>query len=131
MKKFMQDLLVNFALVVLGSHLFFYDNVPRLVFILQLLAATVVIRLLLLLTNKFNSHYPILEYLLELGMVLIVVLGFGWLFQWYDLTELWIMIASISAVYIAVYLVGIGEIKRDAAFINKQIKRRKEDIKHE
>jgi len=90
-----------------------------------------VIRLLLLLTNKFNSHYPILEYLLELGMVLIVVLGFGWLFQWYDLTELWIMIASISAVYIAVYLVGIGEIKRDAAFINKQIKRRKEDIKHE
>ncbi len=134
MKKFIQALLVNFALVVLGAHI-----VPSIInndwthsnFILELLFVTVVIRLLLLLTNKFSSHYPIIEYLLELGMILAVVLGFGWLFKWYDLAHLWMMVAIVVAVYAAVYAMGIGKIRRDVAFINKQIKLRKKEISRE
>jgi hypothetical protein len=134
MKKFIQALLVNFALVVLGAHIFpsiINNDWARSKFILELLLVTVVIRLLLLLTNKFSSHYPILEYLLELGMILAVVLGFGWLFRWYDLARLWMMVAIVVAVYAAVYAVGIGKMRRDVAFINKQIKLRKKEISSE
>jgi hypothetical protein len=134
MKKFIQALLVNFALVVLGAHIFpsiINNDWARSKFVLELLLVTVVIRLLLLLTNKFSSHYPILEYLLELGMILAVVLGFGWLFRWYDLARLWMMVAIVVAVYAAVYAVGIGKMRRDVAFINKQIKLRKKEISSE
>lgn len=134
MKKFIQALLVNFALVVLCAHVFpsiINNDWPHSKLILELLFVTVVIRLLLLLTNKFSSHYPILEYLLELGMILAVVLGFGLLFRWYDLAHLWMLVAIVVAVYAAVYAVGVGKIRRDVAFINKQIKLRKKEVGRE
>ena len=130
MKKFMQALLANFALVVLGAHIVFSaisNDWPRSGFVLELLLATVIIRLLLLLTNRFSSHYPIFEYLLEFGMVLAVVLGFGWLFGWYRLDYLWAIVVTVAAVYVAVYAVGMGKTRRDVTFINEQITRRKRD----
>lgn len=134
MKKFMQALLVNFALVVLGSHVIssvIFNNWAQSKFVLELLLATVVIRLLLLLTNRFNSRYPILEYLLEFGMVLAVVLGFGWLFLWYSIEYVWAIVIIVAAVYAAVYAVGMGKIRRDVTFINEQIKLRKKENSHE
>lgn len=134
MKKFMQGLLVNFALVVLFAHVIssaIFNEWSFSKYILELLLATVVIRLLLLLTNKFSSRYPILEYLLEFGMVLAVVLGFGWLFGWYNLDYLWAMILVVVIVYAAVYAVGMDKTKRDVAFINEQITLRKKENSHE
>lgn len=132
MKKFTQNLLVNYALAVLAifvanSLAFGIGDYARYHF--ELLLVIIVIRLLLLLTNKFQSRWPVLEYLLELGMVLATVLGFGWLFEWYDMNYLGYMIATIVAVYIGVYAVGIGRARRDAAFINEQIKLRRVRIK--
>ena len=128
MKKFAQALLINFALVVLGAHVVFgivLNDWPHSRFILELLLATVTIRLLLLLTNQFSSHYPILEYLLEFGMVLAVMLGFCWLFGWYSLNYLWAIIVTVATVYVAVYAVGMGKTRHDVTFINKQITLRK------
>lgn len=134
MKKFMQDLLVNFALVVLGAHVIssiIFNNWPHSEYIVQLLLTTAVIRLLLLLTNQFSSRYPILEYMLDFGMVLTVVLGFGWLFGWYSLEYLWAIVLIVAIVYAAVYAVGMGRIRRDVAFINEQITLRKKESRHE
>lgn len=129
MKKFMQGLLVNFALVVLCVCIisaFFHNRWTVSIFILELLAATIVIRLLQLLTNKFDSRYPILEHLLEFGMALVVVLGFGWLFKWYeDVWWLIIIISMVIIIYVGVYALGVGRIKRDVAYINEQIALRK------
>jgi hypothetical protein len=41
------------------------------------------------------------------------------------------MVAIVVAVYAAVYAVGIGKMRRDVAFINKQIKLRKKEISSE
>lgn len=134
MKKFMQGLLVNFALVVLGAHIIssaIFNDWAHSKYIIELLLVTVVIRLLLLLTNRFSSRYPVLEYLLEFGMVLAVVLGFGWMFGWYGLDYLWAMFMIVTAVYAAVYAVGLGRIRRDVAFINEQITLRKKENSHE
>ena len=133
MRKFIQGMLVNFALVVLCVHVtpnIILNNWAHSKFVLELLLATVVIRLLLLITNQFSSRYPIIEYLLEFGMVLAVVLGFGWLFGWYNLDYLWAMLVIVIAVYAAVYAVGMGKIRRDITFINEQIILRKKENRH-
>jgi hypothetical protein len=128
MKKFLQDLFVNYGLAI--PIIFSIDSLTsgdwsNFDYLFQLLFVIFVIRLLILLTNKFQSRYPILEYLLELGMVLTVVLSFGLLFEWYDADYLGMMIVTIVIVYAAVYAVGIGRTRRDAAFINEQIKLRR------
>lgn len=128
MKKFIQVLLTNYALAVMGIYIInsLVTGVwATTLYLYELFFVILVIRLLVLLTNKFQLRYPVLEYLLELGMVLTVVLGFGWLFKWYDSSYLWMMIATIVTVYIAVYAVGIGRTKRDVEFINEQIRLRK------
>jgi hypothetical protein len=128
MKKFTQNLLGNYALIVLGAHVLpsvFQGDWLLSKYILELFIITVIIRLLMLLTDRFQSRYPILEYTLELGMVLAVVLGIGWMFEWYYTEHIPQMVITIVAVYVAVYAVGIGKIRHDVNFINEQIKRRR------
>lgn len=134
MKKFMQGLLINYALIVFCAHIIYSIICAEWLFsrfILELFLTTVVIRVLLLLTNQFSSRYLILEYLLEFGMVLTVVLGFGWLFGWYTLEYMWGIILTVAVVYAAVYAVGLGRIRRDVAFINEQITLRKKESSNE
>ena len=135
MKKFIQDGLINYALAVIIIHFISNSLTPgtweQNTYLFELLFVILVIRLLVLLTDKFQSRYPILEYLLELGMVLGVVLGFGWLFGWYGADYFGVMIVTIVTVYAGVYAVGIGRTKRDIAFINEQIIKRKKESSDE
>ena len=135
LKVFIKALLVNFALIVIGAY-----GIPFIVWgeweqaelILQLLLATVVIRLLLLLTNKLNINNIIAGYVLELAMTLAVVLGFNVIFQWYALQYVWGLILTVVLVYIVAILLDIARTRRDVAFINEQIKlRRKTLSEHE
>lgn len=131
MKNFVKDGLVNFALIVLGAYI-----IPSImgygwehsINILQLLMVTFLIRLLQLLTSKFVSRYPILEYLLELGMILAVVLGFGWLFKWYDIDRLAAIVLTVIVIYAAAFALDLTKTRRDVGFINDQIKLRREKI---
>lgn len=132
MKKFIQDLLINYALAVIGIYII--NSLATgiwatTLYLCELFFVILMVRLLMFFTNRFRSRYPVLEYLLEMGMILAVVLGFGWLFKWYDFSYLWLMIATIVTIYIAVYAVGIGRTKRDVAFINEQIRLRQARIR--
>ncbi len=128
MKNFAQKVLINYALVVIvlavvNISAFGFSEYAR--FSLELLAVLVVVWLALMLTNMFQSRWPVLEYLLELATVLAIVLGGGWLFGWYDTHWISHMIAVIVAVYAGVYAVGADRARRDAQFINEQIKLRR------
>jgi hypothetical protein len=131
MKKFINDWLVNFALVVLGVFGVFFiahRNGDDLFFILELLLTTLLIRLLQMLTGKFTSRYPMLEYLLEFGMVVSVVLGSGWVFGWYNFESIWLIIVVIAIVYMAGYVLDLTKANRDIMYINEQIKRRRMEM---
>ena len=135
MKVFIKALLVNFALIVIGAY-----GIPSILWgdweqaelILQLLLVTVIIRFLMLLTNKFIINNMIVGYVLELAMTLAVVLGFNAIFQWYALRYLWGLILTVVLVYIVAIILDIARTRRDVAFINEQIKlRRKTLSQHE
>lgn len=135
MKVFIKALLVNFALIIIGAY-----GIPSILWgdweqaelILQLLLVTVIIRFLMLLTNKFIINNMIVGYVLELAMTLAVVLGFNAIFQWYALRYLWGLILTVVLVYIVAIILDIARTRRDVAFINEQIKlRRKTLSQHE
>lgn len=127
MKRFIKDWLVNFALIVLSvDGVFFIVNRSwgNISFNVELLFVTLLIRLLLILTGKFTSRYPILEYLLEFGTVTTVVLGIGWLLGWYNIDHMWLIIVIIAIVYTTGYVLNLTKANRDIAYINEQIKQR-------
>lgn len=130
MKTFIKDWLVNFALIVLSvDGVFFIVNRSweNISFNVELLFVTLLIRLLLILTGKFTSRYPILEYLLEFGTVTTVVLGIGWLLGWYNIDHMWLIIVIIAIVYTTGYVLDLTNANRDIAYINEQIKQRCKD----
>ncbi len=127
MKNFIKNWLVNFALIVL-----FINFVSLIVdrdwgsvsHIFELFFVTLLIRLLQIFTSKFVSYYPILEYLLELGVVITVVFSCGWLFGW-KMDMWWLILIIITAVYGAAYGLDLARANRDIEYINEQIKRRR------
>ncbi len=128
MKNFFKDLLINFAIVVIVANIvpsIFNGSWDSSIFILQLLLMMLVVRLGQLLTNLFTSKYRILEIGLELLMVMAVVLAFGWLFKWYDLSYIWMMPLMVVIGYIFAYILDIARTRKEIEFINTQIKRRK------
>ena len=130
MKIFIKDWLANFALIVLsvyGITSFYNGLYSDLIFILQLFFTTLVIRLLQIPVRKYESRYPFLEYLLEFGMVVAVVLGLGLIFGWHSGKGIPLIILTIIVAYAAAYLLDLTRTNKDIAYINEQIKKRREN----
>ncbi len=130
MKNFIKNWLITFALIVLVNNIIsnissmdYWGNISPHI---EILFATLLIRLSLLLTNKFSCRYPILEYLLEFGTVTAVVFSCGWLFGW-KMDIWWLVIIIIALVYTAAYMLDLVKTGRDIAYINEQIKLRRSE----
>ena len=128
MKNFVHRVLINYALVVivLGLvNLTAFGPSEFASFTLELLLVLVVVWVAFMLTARIQYRWPVLEKLLELAAVLAIVLSGGWIFRWYDVSLLGYMVFIIVAVYAGVYAIGIGRAKKDAEYINEQIKLRR------
>lgn len=128
MRKFINGWLANYALVLICIsviNLIVNRNWDNVSFYIELFTVTLMIRLLQLLTNKFVSNYPILEYLLEFGMVIAVVLVGGWLFAWYNIKGMLFVLLTIAVVYVIAYVLDLTRASRDIAYINEQIKQKR------
>ncbi len=128
MKNFVHRVLINYALVVivLGLvNLTAFGPSEFASFTLELLLVLVTVWVAFMLTARIKYRWPVLEKLLELAAVLAIVLSGGWIFRWYDVSLLGYMVFIIVAVYAGVYAIGIGRAKKDAEYINEQIKLRR------
>ncbi len=128
MKNFVHRVLINYALVVivLGLvNLTAFGPSEFASFTLELLLVLVTVWVAFMLTARIQYRWPVLEKLLELAAVLAIVLSGGWIFRWYDVSLLGYMVFIIVAVYAGVYAIGIGRAKKDAEYINEQIKLRR------
>ena len=131
MKKFFKNWMVLFGLVTISAHI-----VPSLfngyweiaISIIKLLAVTLVVCLLQLLTNKITVRTPLIKYLIDLGMVLGIVLFFGWIWEWYSAKNVWLVFVMVIPVFAAGYFLDLIYVRQDVNFINQQIKRRREKI---
>jgi len=128
MKTFFKNWMMLFGLVTISAHI-----VPSLfngywaitAFTIKLLVVTLVVCLLQLLTNKITVRTPLIKYLIDLGMVLGIVLFFGWIWEWYSVKNVWLVFVMVIPVFAAGYFLDLINVRQDVNFINLQIKRRR------
>lgn len=115
MKAFIKQCLITFSLIIIAVYLVFgfinwcWNDFN---FAMQVLVTTVVIYLGRFVSDKFKSSYHIFEILVEFAMVLTVVLTFGWIFKWYQLSYAWIIVLIVVMVYTASYILDIARTKK-------------------
>jgi len=97
--------------------------------ILEIIGANTVITIGLCLTQKIESRHAILEFLLDIGFMMAVIILSWILFKWYSTIPVWIPVIIVIVVYILFYMLDIIRVHRDIKEINKLLQklREKED----
>lgn len=95
--------------------------------VFQAAAANVVIHAGMIALKRFESAYYLVEIAVELSYMLAVLVGFGWLFQWYSSTPLWVLILLGISVYFIGSLIDIFRIRTDVDAINRELDLRKKE----
>ena len=114
------------TLVILSTIAILYGG--RFLFIktiFEILLANIIIHYGLKLTGKFESKYVILESIVNISFILIVLISFGYIFDWYISTPLEILVIMAVVVYIIGCIIGSIYVKEDIKTINALIKIRK------
>lgn len=93
--------------------------------VFQSFGANAVIHLGFILTNRYESKYPILESILDITYAAAVIIISGIIFNWYSSTPVWVVILMTVLIYIAGCLVNLFRIREDAKEINELLYKRK------
>jgi Ca2+/Na+ antiporter len=94
--------------------------------VLEIICANIVITIGLSLTHKIELRYAILEFLLDIGFMMAVIVLAGVLFSWYSEIPLWVPLIIVLVIYILFYLLSIIRVQRDIKTINKLLQKLKE-----
>ena len=92
----------------------------------EILGANTIIIFGLLLTHKFESRYVFLEYLLDISYVIIVIVVFGVIFDWYSSIPVWYLVIMAVAIYIFSIITSIVRTRKDAQELNALLLKLKE-----
>ncbi|MCL2764748.1 MAG: DUF3021 family protein [Treponema sp.] len=98
--------------------------------ILEIIGANTVITIGLFLFENIKFRYAIFEILLDIGYMVVVIVIFGLLFNWYNYIPIWIPIIIVFIVYTIFYLLGFVRIRKDIEEINELLKKNKEKEKN-
>lgn len=81
--------------------------------------------------EKINMRYKAINYLIMLIYLIGIIVGFGYLFKWFVVNEIWVVCIVGVAVFIFALIIDIIRINRDASKINLSLqelrKRRNQD----
>ena len=94
--------------------------------ILEIIGANTVITIGLPLINKIELRYPILEFFLDIGFMIAVIVLSGTLFNWYSYIPVWVPVIMVVVVYILFHLLDIIKVRKDVKEINKMLQKLKE-----
>lgn len=88
-------------------------------------AANIVIYLGFLFTQKFESNYAIIEFIIDLSYTIVVLIVFSVIFGWFSTTPIWILIIIAIVVYTAGIVLSITRMRQDIEEINVLLSKRK------
>ena len=96
--------------------------------VLQIFAANIVINLGLFFLWKFEIRYQILQYLLDVGYIILVLVLFGAVFDWYSTVPVWFLVAAAAVIYAFAAIITATKFRKDTEEINELLQKRKEKI---
>lgn len=92
--------------------------------IFECLTAHLFIHATRMLMNYLNIKNDLLELIANFSVTLLIVLVFGYLFNWFISVPIWICILIVLFVYIAWFIFCEANTSRDIDFINKKLQLR-------
>jgi hypothetical protein len=101
---------------------FYYAHV-----VLQIFAANIVINLGLFMLWKLEIRYMILEYLVDVGYIIAVLVVFGIIFDWYSTVPVWLLVVMAAVIYTFATIITITKFRKDTEEINELLQKRKEN----
>ena len=94
--------------------------------ILEIIGANTVITIGLPLIHKIELRHPILEFLLDIGFMIAVIVLSRTLFNWYSYIPVWVLVIMVIVVYVLFYLLDIIRVRKDIKEINNLLQKLKE-----
>lgn len=94
--------------------------------VFQILWANIVFHSGFLLISKLEMKWSFAELFLNIAMIIILLLVFASLFNWFSSTPVWILILMGLVIYIISAVLQLFSMRQDAQEINTLIRERKE-----
>ena len=94
--------------------------------VLEIFGANIVVNFGIFLIHKFEIRFIILEYLLDISLIIIVLVVSGAIFNWYYAIPVWLLIVMAVVIYLFVIITSITKIRKDTKEINELLEKRKE-----
>jgi len=94
--------------------------------IFQIFAANIIINIGIYFRFKIEIRKFILEFLIDVSYIIIVLLIFGYIFNWHSYVPVWYLAMMASVIYIAAVITTVVKIKNDTKEINDLLQKRKE-----
>jgi hypothetical protein len=111
-------LLAVFAVIIGGKSIYVHT-------FFEILGANIIIHLGIILTRRFECTYAVLEYLLDASCILVVLVAFGCIFDWYSSIPVWYLIIMAVVIYAFGIFINIVRTKKDADELNKLLQKHK------
>lgn len=109
---------------IVGMDWLLYRQAKGLIVCLSVLALSLVIHIFQPIYKHVGEKHPILELLLQYILVLMLFIVFKKAFNWYEESDVKLIIIYTLPVFIACYGLGLVGVNRDAKCINKMLKER-------
>jgi len=94
--------------------------------IFQIFAANIIINIGIYFRYKIEIRKFILEFLVDVSYIIIVLLIFGYIFDWHSYVPVWYLAMMASVIYIIAVVTTVVKIKNDTKEINDLLLKRKE-----
>jgi hypothetical protein len=115
------------SLVILAVFLKIIDgDIIYIRTVLEIFGANIVVNFGIFLIHKFEIRFIILEYLLDIRLIIIVLVVSGAIFNWYSAIPVWFLIVMAVVIYLFVIITSITKIRKDTKEINELLQKRKE-----
>jgi len=92
--------------------------------VFEIFAANILIILGLFLRWKLEIRNIILEYLVDISYIILVLVIFGLIFDWYSAIPVWLLVAMAVVIYIFAMIISVTKINKDAKELNKLLQKR-------
>ncbi len=92
--------------------------------VFEIFAANIIIVLGLFLRWKIEIRTIIFEYLVDISYIIVVLVIFGLIFDWYSAIPVWLLAAMAVLIYIFAMIISVTRINKDAKELNKLLQKR-------
>lgn len=127
MRKFMVNIFatsgISFLLLSIIA-LFYQAKCIYVETVFQVMGANIVVHLGLFVLSKLELKYASMTMILHLALIIIMMVVFGSIFQWFTSTPMWVLVIMGFLIYLISAILNLFYMKQEAQEINLLIKKR-------